>query len=87
MAVIGIIVALIGAAVGTVVGLVGGLVGVVVGLLGASVVLLTHFFPVVLITLGIIWLVKASTPKNSAGVMTNRTDAAAPPAPCKPTVS
>jgi hypothetical protein len=62
MAAIGIIMGLIGAAVGTVVGVVGGLVGFVLGLLGGTLGLLVLLSPVVLITLGIIWLVKRSNP-------------------------
>ena len=68
MAVIGIIVGLIGAAVGIVVGLVGSLVGIVIGLLGASIGLLPVLIPVVLITLGIIWLVKGLNTRNRAEV-------------------
>jgi len=68
MAVIGIIVGLIGAAVGIVVGAVGGLVGIVLGLLGGSLGLLPLLVPVLLITLGIIWLVKRSNARNVTGV-------------------
>ena len=66
MAIFGIIVGLIGAVVGIVVGLLGGLLGGVAGLLGGAVGLAVPLFPVVLITLGIIWLVRANS-KNAAG--------------------
>jgi len=65
MAIIGIILALIGAAVGILVGLVGGLVGLVLGLLGGSLGIIAHWFPVLLLALGIIWLVKKSNPGNA----------------------
>jgi len=78
MAIIGIIVRIIGAAVGIVVGLAGGLVGGVLGLLGGALRLLPHLFPIVLITLGVIWLVKASNPRNVAGVRADRGDAVPP---------
>jgi hypothetical protein len=68
MAIIGIIVGLIGAAVGIVVGAVGGLVGIVLRLLGGSLGLLPILVPVLLITLGIIWLVKPSNASNVTGV-------------------
>jgi hypothetical protein len=84
MAVIGIIVGLIGAAVGIVVGAVGGLVGMGVGLLGGSLALLPHLFPVLLITLGVIWLVKASSPKPVAGATTGRGELPRPHNPCSP---
>ncbi len=68
MAAIGIIVKLI------VVGLVGGLVRIVLGLLGGSLFLL----PVLLITLGIIWLVKGSNPRIAAGARAERGGPAPP---------
>ena len=74
MAVIGIIVALIGAAVGVVVGIAGGLVGLVAGLFGGSLALLPHLFPVVLIALGIIWLMRGANPKNTEGARAGRGD-------------
>ena len=78
MAAIGIVVALILAAVGIVVGIVGGLAGAVLGLLGGTLGLLPHLVPIVLITLGIIWLVKGSSSKNAAGVSVGRGDVAPP---------
>jgi len=81
MAIIGIIVGLIGAAVGIVVGLVGGLVGLVLGILGGSLGLLPHLFPVVLITIGIIWLVKRSNASNVTGV---RVEGGGPVPPYRP---
>ena len=84
MAGIGIIVGLIGAAVGIMVGVVGGLVGIVLGLLGGSLGLLPHLFPVVLITIGIIWLVKGSNPRNVTGVRADRGGPAPPHSPCNP---
>jgi hypothetical protein len=60
MAGIGMLIGLIGAAIGILVGLVGGLVGIVVGAIGGSLDLLAHFFPAVLIVLGILWLVKGA---------------------------
>jgi ABC-type Fe3+ transport system permease subunit len=68
MAAIGILVGLICAAVGIVVGLVGGLAGAVLGLLGGTLGLVPHLVPVVLITLGIIWLVKGSNARNVTAV-------------------
>ena len=76
MAAIGVIVRLIGAAVGIAVGVLGGLLRGVLGLLGGTLGLLLHLFPLALITLGIIWLVKGSSPKNAAGVRVDRGDAA-----------
>ena len=70
MAGIGILFGLIGAAVGIVVGLVGGLFGLIVGLLGGCLGLLPHLFPVVLITIGIICLVKRSNPTDLPGAQT-----------------
>ena len=61
MAAIGIILGLIGAAVSIVVGFVGGLLGIVLGLLGGSLGLLFLVGPVLLISVGIIWLVRSST--------------------------
>ena len=81
MAIIGIIVGLIGAAVGIVVGVVGGLVGMVLGLLGGSLGLLPLLFPVLLLTLGIIWLVKGSNSRNVTGV---RADGGGPVPPHSP---
>ncbi|MGD1105252.1 MAG: hypothetical protein ABSA59_24670 [Terriglobia bacterium] len=81
MAAIGIIVGLIGAAVGIVVGVVGGLVGMVLGLLGGSLGLLPLLFPVLLLTLGIIWLVKGSNSRNVTGV---RADGGGPVPPHSP---
>ena len=60
MAGIGMLIGLIGAAIGILVGLVGGLVGIVVGAIGGSIGLLAHLFPVGLIVLGILWLVKGA---------------------------
>ena len=79
MAAIGIVLGLIGAAVGIAVGVIGGLVGAVMGLLGGALGLLPHLFPVVLVALGIIWLVKGSRPKNVAGVRADPGAAAPPP--------
>jgi hypothetical protein len=84
MAAIGIIVGLIGAAVGILVGLVGGLVGIVLGLLGGSLGLLPHLFPVVLIILGTIWLVKGSKPRNVTAVRADHSGPAPPHNPCNP---
>ena len=84
MAAIGIIVGLIGAAVGIVVGVVGGLVGGALGLLGGTLGLLPHLVPVVLIALGIIWLVKGSSPKNAAGVRANQGGTVRPQSPGNP---
>jgi ABC-type microcin C transport system permease subunit YejE len=81
MAIIGIIVGLIGAAVGIVVGAVGGLVGMVLGLLGGALGLLPVLFPVLLMTLGIIWLVKGLNARNMAGV---RADGSSPAPPHNP---
>jgi hypothetical protein len=67
MAIFGVLLALIAAAVGIVLGVVGGLVGIVAGLLGAALGLLCHFFPAVLLTVGIIWLVKASSSPKVVG--------------------
>ena len=84
MAAFGIIVGLIGAGVGILVGAVAGLVGMVLGLLGGSLVLLPHLFPVVLITIGIIWLVKGSRSRSKAGVRTERADPTPPHSPYNP---
>jgi hypothetical protein len=84
MAVIGIIVRLIGAVVGIVVGAVGGLVGAVLGLLGGTLGLLVLLSPVVLITLGIIWLVKRSNPRSVTGARADSGDAARPQSPYPP---
>ena len=84
MASIGIILGLIGAAVGIVVGAVGGLVGIVFGLLGGSLGLLSHLFPVVLLTIGIIWLMKGSNPGKAAGARTDQGPAGRPQGPCNP---
>lgn len=67
MGLTGIIVGLINAAVGAVVGLVGGLVGLVMGLIGGSLGLLPLLVPVLLITIGIIWLVKRSNASSATG--------------------
>jgi hypothetical protein len=84
MVAIGIIVGLIGAAVGIVVGAVGGLVGIGLGLLGGSLGLLPHLFPVVLITIGMVWLVKASSPRSVTGARTDRGESPPPHNPCNP---
>jgi hypothetical protein len=84
MAIIGIIVGLIGAAVGIVVGAVGGLVGMVLGLLGGALGLLPVLFPVLLMTLGIIWLVKGLNARNMAGVRAEGGSPAPPPNPGNP---
>jgi hypothetical protein len=72
MAAIGILFGLIGAAVGILVGLVGGLIGMVLGLFGGSLGLLPHLFPVVLIILGTMWLVKGSKPRNASRIDADR---------------
>lgn len=84
MKAIGIIVGLIGAAVGILAGAVGGLVGIVVGLLGGFLGLLLHFFPVVLITIGVIWLVKGSNSKKVTGVRAASSGPAPPQNPYNP---
>jgi hypothetical protein len=84
MLAIGIIVGLIGAAVGIVASAVGGLVGIAFGLLGGCVGLLPHLLPVVLITIGIIWLVKGSNARNVTGARANQGDTARPQRPCTP---
>ncbi len=78
MAGIGVIMRLIGAAAGILAGLVGGWVGLVLGLVGVSLALLLHLFPVVLITIGIIWLVKGSNPRNVTGARVEQGDNARP---------
>ena len=75
MAVIGIIVGLIGAAFGIVAGAVGGFVGIVAGLLGACLGLAPILFPVVLITLGIIWLVRSANSNHGAAEEASRREA------------
>jgi len=84
MAIIGVIIGLIGAALGVVAGVVGGLVGVVAGLLGGSLAFVTHLFPVVLISIGIIWLVKGSNPRKVTGVRADRGIAVTPQSPYNP---
>ena len=84
MAGLGIILGLIGAAVGIVVGVVGGLGGIALGLLGGSLGLLPHLFPVLLITLGIIWLVKGSNSKSVTGVRANGGGPTPPHSLCNP---
>ena len=81
MAIIGIIGGLIGAAVGIVAGLVGGLVGIVAGLLGGLLGLLPFVFPLALITIGIIWLVKKPNSGSEAGVRVRGIAPAQPQAP------
>jgi hypothetical protein len=78
------IVGLIGAAVGIVVGMVGGLVGIVAGLLGGFLGLLPFLLPVLLITLGIIWLVKGPNARNVTGVRVEGSRPAPPHTPCNP---
>jgi uncharacterized membrane protein YkgB len=80
MAAIGIIVGLVGAAVG----ILSGLVGIILGLLGGSLGLLPHLFPIVLITIGIIWLVKGSNPRDVTGVRADRGDTTRPQSPGNP---
>ena len=84
MAVFGIVLGLIGAAVGIVFGALGGLVGIAWGLLGGALGLLPHLFPVVLITLGIIWLVRGPSSKDVTGASAVRSNAAPPQGPCNP---
>jgi ABC-type nitrate/sulfonate/bicarbonate transport system permease component len=84
MAAIGIIVGLIGAAVGITVGLVGGLAGAILGLLGATLGLLPHLFPIALITLGIIWLVKGSSARNVTVVQAGHGNTVQPQSPGNP---
>ena len=78
MAAIGIIVGLIGAAVGIVAGLLGGFLGLALGLLGGSIALLPHLLPLVVITLGIIWLVKGSNSRSAPGARVEHGNAARP---------
>jgi len=82
MAIIGIIVGLIGAAVGIVVGMVGGLLGIVLGLLGGALGLLPLLLPILLMTVGIIWLVKGSNTRNVTGVRADGGGPAPPHNPC-----
>ena len=84
MAVVGTIVGLIGAGVGVVVGMVGGLLGLVFGLLGGAVRLLPFLFPVALIVIGIIWLVKKSNPTPVAEARDGHYGPAPPPGPGTP---
>ena len=84
MAAIGIIVALIVAAVGIAVGVVGGLAGAALGLLGSGLGLLVHLFPLVLIALGILWLLKGSNAGDVAGARAERGNVPPPQSPCKP---
>jgi hypothetical protein len=55
----------------------------VLGLLGGSLTLLTHLFPVVLVALGVIWLVKGSNP-GKAAAMTDPDVANRPQSPRNP---
>ena len=84
MAIIGIVLGVIGAAVGVVVGAVGGLLGIVLGLLGGSLGLLPFLFPILLITLGVIWLVKGSSTKNLGGARAYGGGPTPPPNPGNP---
>jgi hypothetical protein len=84
MAIFGIILGLYGAAVGIAVGVVAGLGGMVLGLLGGSLVLLPHLFPVVLIVIGIIWVVKGSRSRSAAVVSPNHGGSAPPHGPGNP---
>ena len=84
MAAIGTIVALIVAAVGIAVGVVGGLARAVLGLLGGGLGLLVHLFPLVLITLGVIWLVKGSNARGVAGARAEHGNVPPPQSPREP---
>jgi hypothetical protein len=84
MAIIGIIMGVIGAAVGIVAGMVGGLMGIVAGLLGACLGLLPVIFPVLLIAVGIIWLVKGSNVRSAAGARPEISSPAPPHGPGNP---
>lgn len=66
MGLIGIVVGLIGAVVGAAAGVIGGLFGAAFGLLGALLGLLPVVFPLALITVGIMWLLKSSNAKHGA---------------------
>jgi uncharacterized membrane protein len=66
MGLIGVIAGLIAAAVGALAGIIGGLLGAVMGLLGGLLGLLPVLFPVVLIALGIVWLLKTSNANHGA---------------------
>ena len=68
MGLIGIIAGLVGAAVRAVVGIAGGLIGAGMGMLGALLGLLPVFFPLVLIALGVMWLVRGSKADQATGV-------------------
>jgi len=83
MALIGILIALIGAAVGIVVGAVGGLIGIGLGFLGWAIGLLPHLVPAVLIAFGVIWLLQGSNPRSVASRADHR-DAGQPPSVCNP---
>ncbi|HXW14559.1 MAG TPA: hypothetical protein VEN79_08620 [Terriglobia bacterium] len=84
MTAFGIILGLFGAALGILVGAVAVLAGMVLGLLGGSLCLLPHVLPVLLITIGIIWLVKGSRSRTAVGVKTDRGGFASPHSPGNP---
>ncbi len=66
MGLIGVIVGLIGAVVRAAAGVIGGLLGAAFGLLGALLGLLPVVFPIVLISVGIVWLLKSSNANHGA---------------------
>lgn len=78
MVVFGVVLGLIGATIGIIVGLAGGLIGLAVGLLAGSLGLLMHVFPIVLIILGTVWLVKGSKPKSAMGIQPSHAGPAPP---------
>jgi hypothetical protein len=84
LAAIGIIIGLIGAAIGVVAGAVGALFGIVLGVMGGCLGLLLHLFPVLLIAIGIIWLVKRANSKQSAGTRPESGNIAPPQSPYSP---
>lgn len=64
MAGIGILIGLAVGAIGLAVGVVAAWVGIIVGLMGCVLGLSFHLFPVVLIGVGIVWLVRRSDPAH-----------------------
>ena len=68
MGLIGIVAGVAGALVGAAAGIAGALLGVVLALLGCLVGVAPVVFPVILIVLGLIWLVKGSNQRHAAEV-------------------
>ena len=73
---IDILIGFVGGAIGLIAGVIGALVGIIAGLTGCILGLALPLFPLILIGVGIIWLVKGASGANMSDQSSRRANAA-----------